>query len=98
MTRAEKLAQYRDALCSIFAQNMLTISQDRQWGPREQAGTAIVVLSSAIGGAAGMWAEAHPHLKNAPIEAVIEDMMGVVNGVLTERKGPKLHVVKGGDA
>jgi hypothetical protein len=87
------LNQYRSAVEIAFTQNMLAISRDVSFTQEERAGTALCALASAIGGAAGIWQNANPQLQNAPIEAAIEDMFGVLKDVLAQRGKPKMRLV-----
>lgn len=95
MKHFSKLDGYRDTITAIFRKNMLAIANDEKWGQTERAGTAMLAACSAIGGAAAAWQAVHPHLTNAPREAVLRDMMEAMTEVLCKPAPPHLSIVTG---
>lgn len=91
---SKALAAYRDITSKIFHANMAAITKDQKWTFEERAGTATVVAVTCMSHAAFAVAAVTPHLKNAPMEAQIDDFLGLIREMMVEKhKGPQLSVV-----
>ncbi|AFA44903.1 hypothetical protein [Rhodobacter capsulatus] len=91
---SKKLQAYRDAAEAIFRANMDAITKDRKWTFEERAGTAMVVAVYCMSHAAFAVAQTDPRLKNAPMEAQIDDFLTMIRDVMVRNASkPKLAVV-----
>ena len=94
MSKQPSLQIYRDTIEAMTRTNIRAIMADSRYSEAERLGTAIIALTAIIGGTAGPWAAHHPHLHNAPLEAVIRDMLGLLTETLCQTKKPDLKVVQ----
>jgi hypothetical protein len=87
------LPEYRRVMQSIMVQNIIAMGQDKRWPESDRAGTVLMALTAAIGASSAIWQKANPHLSNAPIEAVVRDLLDLVADVLCQPKQPLLSIV-----
>jgi len=96
MGRKSKLDRYRDQVEAIFHANVKAVLRDSQWTDQEKAGTLVIIATAAISHAAFLTASVTPHLKNAPPEAQIADLIDLLRETMTSGKpiSGGLRVVK----
>jgi len=91
IVKATKLDQYRDKVSEIFSANTKAVLSDPNFTADEKAGTLLLIATQVISHAAFQYGLVTPHLKNAPPEAQIADMMDMLRDVMTSRP-----IIKGG--
>ena len=91
---SKHLQAYRDMVEAMFKANMGAITKDQNWTFEERAGTAMVVAVYCMSHAAFAVAQTDPHLKNAPMEAQIDDFLTTIReSMVRNASKPKLTVV-----
>jgi len=99
MGKQDRLNEYRKHVQAIFDANTAAVLADGKWDDKEKAGTLVIITTSVLSHAAFLMATFTPHLKNAPPEAQIDDMLNLLRDVLVARKPISkqgLSVVEGG--
>lgn len=91
----DTLAQYRKVMQAVMVENIIAMAKDQRWSQEDRAGTVLTALTSAIGASAAVWRETQQHLKHAPVEAVVRDLLDLVAEVICKPKAPNLTVVDG---
>lgn len=89
--RATKLDRYRDKVSEIFSANTKAVFSDPNFTAEEKAGTLLLIATQVISHAGFQYGLVTPHLKNAPPEAQIADMMDTLRDVITSQP-----IIKGG--
>lgn len=93
------LDKYRDVVLEIFQANTRAVLSSEKHTPEEIAGTLVLIATHTLSVAAFQYGMVTPHLKNAPPEAQIADMMDTLREVMTRKPISKggLSVVPNSD-
>ena len=96
MTKESKnLSAYRETITEVFHANMRAIGADTRFTAKERAGTATLCAVACMSHAAFLVGGVEPRLKNAPMEAQLDDFLTLLRGIMVEKyRGPQLTVVK----
>lgn len=93
MAKTDRLERYRDQVMAIVHANNRAVLAETSFAYPEKAGTALLMAAASVSFAASMVAKTDPRLQNAPLEAQIEDVMGLLRETLAANKKPYLAVV-----
>lgn len=86
------LESYRDAIMGVVHGNNHSLLCEDRMDDKQKAGTALLMAAAQVSFAAGLIAKTEPHLKNAPMDAQIEDTLDLLRDTLVQKK-PDLKVV-----
>lgn len=97
MMHKNTLEGYRDAIMQVVHANNQSLLLEDRMNDKQRAGTALLMAAASVSFAAGLVSKTEPHLKNAPMDAQIDDLLGLLRDTLIQKK-PVLNVVNSEEA
>ncbi|WP_120636068.1 hypothetical protein [Ruegeria sp. EL01] len=90
---AETLDRYRDAIMQVVHGNNQALLLEDRMSDEQKAGTSLLMAAASVSFAAALVAKTKPRLRNAPMDAQIEDLLNLLRDTLIQIK-PNLKAVQ----
>jgi len=94
--QADTLERYRDTIMQVVHANNQSLLLEDRMNDKQKAGTALLMAAASVSFAAGMVAKTEPRLRNAPMDAQIDDLLNLLRETLIKKK-PDLSVIESGE-
>jgi hypothetical protein len=88
----DTLEKYQDAVMGVVHANNDTLLREDRMDDNQKAGTALLMAAAQVGFAAGLLAKTDPRLKNATVDAQIDDALSLLREAMI-RKTPNISLV-----
>ncbi len=88
----DTLEQYRDVIMQVVHGNNQSLLLEDRMSDKQKAGTALLMAAASVSFAAALVAKTEPRLRNAPMDAQIDDLLSLLRDTIVQKK-PDLKVV-----